>query len=74
MLRFALLAALMGLTLIPLPAADPPKPVPSRKAVVLSAEALKIHAEAPVFDGHNDQNWAPTPPFFSRGRSVWSVG
>src|SRR5687767_5602246 len=37
-------------------AADPPKPV--RKKVELSAEALAIHKEMPVFDGHNDLPWA----------------
>lgn len=37
-------------------AADPPKP--ARKKVELSAEALAIHKEMPVFDGHNDLPWA----------------
>ena len=34
-------------------AAEPAKP-----KVVLSAEALAIHKEAPVFDGHNDLPWS----------------
>lgn len=37
-------------------AADPVKP--ARKKVELSAEALAIHQEMPVFDGHNDLPWA----------------
>jgi membrane dipeptidase len=37
-------------------AADPPKSV--RKKVELSAEAIAIHKEMPVFDGHNDLPWA----------------
>lgn len=42
---------LSSLAISPLPAADPPK------RVVLSAEALAIHKEMPVFDGHNDLPW-----------------
>ncbi len=54
--RLALLVALSLLLPAALPAADPPKT--SRKPVVLTDEALKIHAEMPVFDGHNDLPWA----------------
>jgi membrane dipeptidase len=36
--------------------AAPPAP-PSREPVVLTEEALRIHREAPVFDGHNDLPW-----------------
>ena len=31
---------------------------PAKPKVVLGAEALAIHKEAPVFDGHNDLPWA----------------
>lgn len=37
-------------------AAEPEKP--ARKKVELSAEAIAIHKEMPVFDGHNDLPWA----------------
>jgi membrane dipeptidase len=36
-----------------LPAADPP----ARKPVVPSEQALRIHADNPVIDGHNDLPW-----------------
>ena len=58
MFRIVPLASIVSLSLTALFAADPPKPMQSRKAVVLSEEALKIHSEAPVFDGHNDLPWA----------------
>src|SRR5438105_1945362 len=35
---------------------DPPKK-PSRAPVVLTEQALKIHADMPVIDGHNDLPW-----------------
>src|SRR5437764_444160 len=39
--------------------ADEPRPNPSgsRKPVVLTEEALAIHRDAPVIDGHNDLPW-----------------
>jgi len=55
MSRIVVLASTLLFSL-PLVAAEPPKS--SRKAVVLTEEALKIHAEMPVFDGHNDLPWA----------------
>ena len=36
---------------------DPPAKKPSRAPVVLSETALKIHADMPVIDGHNDLPW-----------------
>ncbi len=39
-------------------AADAPRPASSVKPVVIGDEARKIHAEMPVFDGHNDLPWA----------------
>ena len=36
---------------------DPKQKPRERGPVVLSDEAKKIHAEAPVFDGHNDLPW-----------------
>jgi membrane dipeptidase len=51
MVRFALLC----LVAFPV-AAEEPKPR-SRKPVVLSEEALAIHKDAPVVDGHNDFPW-----------------
>ena len=56
MSRFALSVAMIGLSLNAASAIEPPKP--SAKVVVLSEEALQIHAEMPVFDGHNDLPWA----------------
>ena len=56
MTKFASAAILSLLCIDSLRAAEPPKP--SAKPVVLSEEALKIHAEMPVFDGHNDLPWA----------------
>ncbi len=56
--RIALLAAFLIPTTGLLLAAEPPKPKSSLKEVVLSEEALKIHTEMPVFDGHNDLPWA----------------
>ena len=41
---------------------DPPKPRTSGKSVVLSETAKAIHAEMPVFDGHNDLPWALRTP------------
>ncbi len=38
-------------------AQDPPAKKPSRAPVVLSEQALKIHADMPVIDGHNDLPW-----------------
>jgi membrane dipeptidase len=54
--RLALLIALTICHTTCLLAADPPKS--SRKPVVLTEEALKIHEKMPVFDGHNDLPWA----------------
>ena len=56
MLRIVPLAIAFVSTLQLLTAAEPPKA--SGKPVVLTEEALKIHAEMPVFDGHNDLPWA----------------
>ena len=50
--RFVLLASILILTGGWLLAADAPRPV------VTGDEARKIHAESPVFDGHNDLPWA----------------
>ena len=50
--RFVLLAGILILTGGWLLAADAPRPV------VIGDEARKIHAESPVFDGHNDLPWA----------------
>ena len=50
--RFVLLASILILTGGWLLAADAPRPV------VIGDEARKIHAESPVFDGHNDLPWA----------------
>ncbi len=36
---------------------DPPAKKPSRQPVVLTEQALKIHADMPVIDGHNDLPW-----------------
>jgi len=55
MSRIVVLASTLLFSL-PLVAAEPQKS--PRKAVVLTEEALKIHAEMPVFDGHNDLPWA----------------
>ncbi len=49
---FGVLAAVA--TASALVAADPPK---SRAPVVLSEQALRIHRDAPVIDGHNDLPW-----------------
>jgi membrane dipeptidase len=51
---FLLAVALSCLTA--LSAADPPTPRP-REPVKLTEEALAIHRDGPVFDGHNDLPW-----------------
>ena len=56
MIRMGLLVLIAALTGGDLLSADLPKT--SRKPVVLTEEALKIHAGMPVFDGHNDLPWA----------------
>ena len=50
--------SLLVLLLLPAlaPAVEPEKP--PRKKVELSAEAVALHKEMPVFDGHNDLPWA----------------
>src|SRR5947209_5014294 len=56
-----LLLLLAALALLPFPcAADdskPSRPPRSRQPVVLTEEALRIHRDALVIDGHNDLPW-----------------
>lgn len=43
------------------------KASPKRAPVVLTEEALRLHQDAPVFDGHNDLPWKlreKNDPFF----------
>jgi membrane dipeptidase len=52
--RLLTVACVLALT----PAARPADPAPAgRKPVVLTEEALAIHRDAPVIDGHNDLPW-----------------
>jgi membrane dipeptidase len=51
-----LIAAVLGTTTTFAYADDPPKKA-SRAPVVLTEQALKIHADMPVIDGHNDLPW-----------------
>lgn len=56
MLAHVLILVVSVLTVADAPPAEP-RPVPSRKPVVLTEQALAIHRDAPVIDGHNDLPW-----------------
>lgn len=53
-MRWSVLAVVV---LLPAASAADPKPASPPKPVVLSEEAIRIHQDAPVIDGHNDLPW-----------------